>query len=174
MVHNELLNRIKPSSNANRRPEGTVAGDSRHPRETRLGIDGLPAEGGLYAALIERRLACPDPESRDFRFCRRSFERMLVIRPMGGRSRAGPRKSTSTQVSMADIFSHGGQRLSGSGTDCSLARRRIHPVAFRATVDLSRWRLSGAHDDDAGRPPSPRPGVGGCAGTICRMSSGPR
>ncbi|WP_421702164.1 hypothetical protein [Aliiroseovarius sp.] len=52
-IHNELLNRIKPSSNA-------VAGQNallRHmvvnEGRERLGIEGFPAEGGLFASLLE-------------------------------------------------------------------------------------------------------------------------
>lgn len=52
-LHNELLNRQKPSSSA-------IAGQNtllRHmiirEGEPRLGIDGYPAEGGLYASLLE-------------------------------------------------------------------------------------------------------------------------
>lgn len=52
-LHNELLNRQKPSGSA-------IAGQNtllRHmitrEGEPRLGIDGFPAEGGLYASLLE-------------------------------------------------------------------------------------------------------------------------
>ena len=52
-MHNELLNRVKPSSNAvaaqNALLRQMVLGEG----EPRLGIDGFPAEGGLFASLIE-------------------------------------------------------------------------------------------------------------------------
>ena len=52
-VHNELLNRVKPSSNAvaaqNVLLRHMVLGEG----EPRLGITGFPAEGGLFASLIE-------------------------------------------------------------------------------------------------------------------------
>ena len=53
LVRSELLNRIKPSSNAvaaqNVLLRQMVLGEG----EPRLGIDGFPAEGGLFASLLE-------------------------------------------------------------------------------------------------------------------------
>lgn len=52
-LHNELLNRSKPSSNAiaaqNMLLRAMVLNEGKH----RLGIDGFPAEGGLFASLLE-------------------------------------------------------------------------------------------------------------------------
>lgn len=52
-VHNELLNRLKPSSNAVAAQKALVKAMVENPRVPRLGIEGYPAEGGLYASLLE-------------------------------------------------------------------------------------------------------------------------
>ena len=67
-VHNELLNRVKPSSNAvaaqNALLRQMVLGEG----EPRLGIEGFPAEGGLFASLITAaRLYRFGPEGWRFR-----------------------------------------------------------------------------------------------------------
>ncbi len=67
-VHNELLNRVKPSSNAvaaqNALLRQMVLGEG----EPRLGIEGFPAEGGLFASLIEAaRLYRFSPDGWRFR-----------------------------------------------------------------------------------------------------------
>lgn len=53
LIHNELLNRIKPSSNAIAAQNFLLRRMVMHEGEPRLGIDGFPAEGGLFASLLE-------------------------------------------------------------------------------------------------------------------------
>lgn len=52
-LHNELLNRQKPSSNAIAAQNILLRRMVINEGEPRLGIDGFPAEGGLFAAILE-------------------------------------------------------------------------------------------------------------------------
>ena len=53
-IHNELLNRIKPSGNAVAARNILLRRMTLHGGEERLGIDGYPAEGGLFDSLLGR------------------------------------------------------------------------------------------------------------------------
>ncbi|MFC4724988.1 ATP-binding protein [Glycocaulis abyssi] len=52
-LNNELLNRVKPSSNAVAAQNALLRAMVLHEGRARLGIEGFPAEGGLYASLLE-------------------------------------------------------------------------------------------------------------------------
>ena len=52
-LHNELLNRIKPSSNAIAAQNALLRHMALHEGRERLGITGFPADGGLFASLLE-------------------------------------------------------------------------------------------------------------------------
>ena len=52
-LHNELLNRIKPSSNAVAGQNALLRRMVLHEGQERLGIEGFPAEGGLFDSLLE-------------------------------------------------------------------------------------------------------------------------
>ena len=52
-IHNEMLNRMKPSSNAVAAQNKLVQLMVRNEGSARLGIEGFPAEGGLFASLLE-------------------------------------------------------------------------------------------------------------------------
>ena len=52
-LHNELLNRIKPSSNAVAAQNVLLRHMALNEGQVRLGIAGYPAEGGLFASLLE-------------------------------------------------------------------------------------------------------------------------
>jgi hypothetical protein len=52
-LNNELLNRIKPSSNAVAAQNFLLRAMVSREGEPRLGIEGFPAEGGLFASLLE-------------------------------------------------------------------------------------------------------------------------
>lgn len=53
ILHNELLNRQKPSHSATAGQNALLRHMITREGEPRLGIDGYPAEGGLYASLLE-------------------------------------------------------------------------------------------------------------------------
>ena len=68
LIHNELLNRIKPSANATAAQNILLRQMVLHEGVDRLGIEGYPAEGGLFASVLEetgiyRNTNC------DWRFC---------------------------------------------------------------------------------------------------------
>ncbi len=52
-LHNEILNRLKPSSNAIAAQNALLRRMALYEGEPRLGINGYPAEGGLFASLLE-------------------------------------------------------------------------------------------------------------------------
>ena len=52
-LHNELLNRQKPSSNAVAAQNALLRRMALNEGEPRLGIEGFPAEGGLLASILE-------------------------------------------------------------------------------------------------------------------------
>ena len=52
-LHNELLNRQKPSSNAIAAQNSMLRRMVLNEGEPRLGIKGFPAEGGLFASVLE-------------------------------------------------------------------------------------------------------------------------
>lgn len=53
-IHNELLNRHKPSSNAIAAQKALLKLMVLNEKEPRLGINGFPAEGGLYESIITK------------------------------------------------------------------------------------------------------------------------
>jgi len=53
-VANELLNRMKPSSSAIAAQNGLLKRMVQHDGEERLGIEGYPAEGGLFTSILEQ------------------------------------------------------------------------------------------------------------------------
>ena len=54
LLNNELLNRVKPSSNAVAAQNFLLRSMALHEGEERLGIEGFPAEGGLFTSLLEQ------------------------------------------------------------------------------------------------------------------------
>ena len=52
-IHNELLSRMKPSSSATAGLNALLRHMINHDGEIRLGIKGFPAEGGLFASLLD-------------------------------------------------------------------------------------------------------------------------
>ena len=54
ILNNELLNRLKPSSNAVAAQNFLLRSMALHEGEERLGIEGYPAEGGLFTSLLEK------------------------------------------------------------------------------------------------------------------------
>ena len=52
-LHNELLNRVKPSSNAVAARNALLRRMAQNEGEARLGIEGFPAEAGLFTSVLE-------------------------------------------------------------------------------------------------------------------------
>lgn len=106
IIHSELLNRIKPSSNANAAQKALLRAMVEHPREKRLGIEGYPAEGGLYAALIERPgLHRQDPDNEiAFRFLPPLANNECGLLPLWEEAEKIIKQTSGPQISMAEIF----------------------------------------------------------------------
>ena len=106
LAHNELLNRIKPSSNAIAAQKALLRAMIEHHRAERLGIEGFPAEGGLYAALIERGgLHGPDPDNAGaFHFVKPKKGDAARLQPLWNAAEMAFAKAGSTQVSLDQIF----------------------------------------------------------------------
>lgn len=106
VVHNELLNRIKPSSNAIAAQKALLRAMLESHREPRLGIEGFPAEGGLYAALIERAgLHAPDPENPGaFQFVKPKRNDTARLQPLWSAAEKMFRTAGSAQVSFEQIY----------------------------------------------------------------------
>lgn len=106
VIHNELLNRLKPSSNANAAQKALLRAMIEHPTEERLGIQGYPAEGGLYAALLERPgLHRKDPDDPTaFRFLPPPPNNAGRLAGLWKCAEKTVRGRSGAQVSMADIF----------------------------------------------------------------------
>lgn len=67
-IRNELLNRSKPSSNAMAAMRALMVAMAGHADEPRLGIKDFPAEGGLYASVLERTGLHREMTTGDFAF----------------------------------------------------------------------------------------------------------
>ena len=63
-IHNELLNRIKPSSSAVAGQNALLKKMVMNEGEPRLGIEGFPAEGGLFASLLDKTQVYDKEEGR--------------------------------------------------------------------------------------------------------------
>lgn len=68
-LHNELLNRQKPSSNAVAAQNNLLKRMIMNEGEARLGIEGFPAEGGLFASILESTGLYSNATSGEWRFC---------------------------------------------------------------------------------------------------------
>lgn len=68
-INNELLNRIKPSISAVAAQNALLRSMVNKEGEQRLGIDGFPAEGGLFVSLLERSELYAREGNRGWRFC---------------------------------------------------------------------------------------------------------
>jgi len=66
-LHNELLNRQKPSGSAIMAQNKLLHSMVVNEGEARLGIDGFPAEGGLFASILEKTELYV-PQGNTFRF----------------------------------------------------------------------------------------------------------
>lgn len=104
-IHNELLNRIKPSSSA-------IAGQKNLLRlmvskegTERLGIEGYPAEGGLFESLLNNTgLYRLDPESKTYRFLPPTKNNKAKLSPLWAAARKFVSQATKQSISLQDIY----------------------------------------------------------------------
>jgi len=104
-IHNELLNRIKPSSNAIAAQNSLLRRMVLNETDARLGIVGFPAEGGLYSSILEVtglhsivegiwRFAFPDDSSHDY----------ANFKPLWKAATALLKKNCNRPVSVSDLY----------------------------------------------------------------------
>lgn len=98
-LHNELLNRTKPSGSAIAGQNALLRRMVMNQGESRLGIDGFPAEGGLFASILEAtKLYSHGPDGWSF---------VTPIRGKGDRCRLYPMWSAAENY----IRNRGGQSV---------------------------------------------------------------
>ena len=147
-IHNELLNRVKPSSNAVAAQNALLRRMALKEGEGRLGISGFPAEGGLYASLLEYTRLYSDTDL-GWRF-------VAPVAGPGDPSNLAPAWSAAVQhlefhrdraVPLSEIydiwrepaFRHQGRIAAGSF-------HRVHPLPAEPGSDLPPERLPGQAD----------------------------
>ena len=69
ILHNELLNRQKPSTSAASAQKLLLRCMVDNEGQERLGIEGYPAEGGLFVSLLENTGLYKKRKGKDFQFC---------------------------------------------------------------------------------------------------------
>ncbi len=102
-IHNELLNRIKPSSNA-------IAGQNallRHmvtdEGKPRLGIEGFPSEGGLFSAILEKS-GLYDNDSCSFKAPGGDANDPCNLKPAWDAATEHLKSKSERSVSVAEIY----------------------------------------------------------------------
>ena len=86
-LHNELLNRQKPSGSATAAQNSLLRRMVLNEGELRLGIDGFPAEGGLFASILEAsKLYRQNHEVWQFMPPERNSDPCRLTSCMGGRT----------------------------------------------------------------------------------------
>ena len=104
-IHNELLNRQKPSGNAIAAQNELLRRMVLFERQARLGIEGFPAEGGLYASLLEASglyrnspegwsFQLPDPDHSEYK-----------LNPLWSAATELIRKHSDRSLTMEEIYS---------------------------------------------------------------------
>ena len=105
IIANELLNRLKPSINARSAQKALLQRMALNERAPRLGIEGFPAEGGLFASVLGAtglhqetsdgwRFVAPDTSDSD----------PANLAPLWKRADEVLQKGTSRVVSLEELF----------------------------------------------------------------------
>ncbi len=102
-LHNELLNRTKPSSNAVAARNVLLHRMVLNEGQERLGIDGFPAEGSLFTSLVEEP-GLYAGSSNGWRFVRPPAQSKGSLAPMWHAARELVRSNSHRSVSMAEIY----------------------------------------------------------------------
>lgn len=104
-IRNELLNRIRPSSSAVSAQNALLKRMITHEGQERLGIEGFPAEGGLFVSLLE----APGLYSKDdkgWRFVAPSIERDKQYRlsPLWRAAETHLKENASRAVAVSELY----------------------------------------------------------------------
>ncbi len=104
-LHNELLNRQKPSSNAVAAQNNLLRRMVLNEGEPRLGIEGFPAEGGLFASMLEATgLYAHDGERRRFTSPTETSDNPCNLYPMWKCAIKHVKKNSHRTVAVSELF----------------------------------------------------------------------
>ena len=104
-LHNELLNRQKPSSNAIAAQNNLLRRMVRKKGERRLGIEGFPAEGGLLASILEATgLYAQKGERWEFVSPTKGSADPYRLAPMWDETLAYVKKHANSTVAVSELF----------------------------------------------------------------------
>lgn len=104
-LHSELLNRIKPSSNAVAAQNMLLRKMTLNEGNERLGIEGYPAEGGLFASMLEASgLYTHDRKTWRFVTPKQSGQDPCNLQPLWDAASSYLEKLQSRTVAFSEIF----------------------------------------------------------------------
>jgi hypothetical protein len=104
-LHNELLNRMRPSSNAIAAQKALLKAMAEGIGLHRLGIAGYPAHGGLYASLLERTgLYRATPDVGGYRFTEPPTDDPAHLRPLWQAAEEFFKAAGTTGASLKSLF----------------------------------------------------------------------
>lgn len=132
-LHSELLNRIKPSSNAVAARNALLKNMVTKGSLDRLGIDGFPAEGGLYMSLLARTGLHAMVDGAHVFVDPREGDDVAGLGPLWTAAEKLLRKNSDRSVAVSDIYDLWGGKPFG-------VKRGVMPVlaiAFMMTMRSS-------------------------------------
>lgn len=135
LLHSELLNRIKPSSNAVAGQNVLLKAMVTEGHHDRLGIEGFPAEGGLYMSLLAKTgLHGKSDGGHGFRDPR-SVGDPAGLGPLWGAAEKHLRTHARRSVTLAEIYELWGRKPFG-------LKRGVMPVLVIAFMMTMRSSLA--------------------------------
>ena len=102
-LNNELLNRVKPSSNAIAAQNALLRAMVSQEGVARLGITGFPAEGGLYASLLETT-GVHVRQDGTWRFCKPPKNNKFRLAPLWQETTRLLKDAKDRTVSVSEIY----------------------------------------------------------------------
>lgn len=102
-IHNELLNRIKPSASAVSAQNSLLRHMVMYEGKERLGIQGFPAEGGLFASLLEATGLYKQDE-HGYQFVSPAEQDPHNLYPMWEAARKYLKTYSNRSVSVSELF----------------------------------------------------------------------
>lgn len=136
ILHNELLNRIKPSSSAVAAQNALLKRMISSGHLERLGIEGFPAEGGLYLSILHKMgLHCGDGENYGFVDPRLGLKDPAKLAPLWAAAEGLLKDNEHRSVSLSEIYDMWGRRPYG-------LKRGLMPILAVAFMVTSRSSLA--------------------------------
>jgi|SRR5579871_1430344 len=113
-IQNELLNREKPSANAVSAEKALLKAMAQKEGTERLGINGFPAEGGLFDSIIQKAGLYTKARRGTWKFGRPAHDNdPCNLSPIWSESLEFLKTASDGRISMADLFSIWRQRPYG-------------------------------------------------------------